>query len=268
MKKTFRQAMLSTICMLVVAVISLTGVTYAWFTQGEAATVSGMEMKVTSASGGIEIRLGNSGSWGTTLDLGVTQNSVSPVSSADGETFYAASINPKNTNQIASTLIDLEGTNSPSNPKDSIIIRDIQLQNTGMKAVTVNLVGSVIEATTGVSGNNNIYKAARVAIISGNTTYIWNGYDDTYFGISGASEGAFFNVSEASAYTSSKAMTADEDCLITLPAAVVGENDVVTTTPVDVRIVVWLEGQDADCKNSNAGGAFKVTLTFKDKDAE
>ena len=46
MKKTLRKAMLSTICMLIVAVMSLTGVTYAWFTMADNATVEGIEMNV------------------------------------------------------------------------------------------------------------------------------------------------------------------------------------------------------------------------------
>ena len=46
MKKTLRRAMLSTICMLVVAVMSLTGVTYAWFSQSTTAKVDGMTMEI------------------------------------------------------------------------------------------------------------------------------------------------------------------------------------------------------------------------------
>ena len=40
--------------MLVVAVLSLTGITYAWFTSGTTATVSGMKVEVAVADGGVQ----------------------------------------------------------------------------------------------------------------------------------------------------------------------------------------------------------------------
>ena len=55
MKKTLRRAMLSTICMLVVAVMSLTGVTYAWFSQSTTAKVDGMEMNIGTAGAGLQV---------------------------------------------------------------------------------------------------------------------------------------------------------------------------------------------------------------------
>ena len=34
---------------------------------------------------------------------------------------------------------------------------------------------------------------------------------------------------------------------------------------VNITLVVWLEGQDGDCSNPNAGGAFDVALQFEIK---
>ena len=57
MKNTFRRATLSTICMLVVAVMSLTGVTYAWFTQGTQATVDTFDINVEASAGNLMIAM-------------------------------------------------------------------------------------------------------------------------------------------------------------------------------------------------------------------
>ena len=70
MKNTFRKAALSTICMLIVAVVSLTGVTYAWFTQGTQATVSDFNVGVEASAGNLMIAQadGNGAlTWGTAI---------------------------------------------------------------------------------------------------------------------------------------------------------------------------------------------------------
>lgn len=259
MKNTMRKAMLSTIAMLVVAVMSLTGVTYAWFTAGEAAAVTGMSMEVTTADGGIEVReKGGDGIWKTTLELADAKlSSVKPVSSSNGVNFFTAAINPENAAQIATTAVDTNGVAA------NVITRTLELRNTGVATVQVNLNGSeVVDKANASSGfDTDIYKAARVAIIVGQTTYIWSSdaTDASYFGVKAASGGVFFNAYEANAsYTDTKVLTSIDDCKISLPGLVDGE-----AQTVEVKVVAWLEGQDTDCVNNNAGGAFDIKLNFK-----
>lgn len=268
MKNSMRRAMISTVCMLIVAVMSLTGVTYAWFTQGTQATVEGMQVHVTTTAGGIQVReksADNNKPWQTKLNLQTNVTSVAPLSSADGTNFFSAVINENNTAEIASKTVSDTGNN--------VIIKEIQLGNSGKESIKVNLDGSSIgQITSGVT--NDIYKAARVAIIVNGTVHIWAGKNNTenYNAIVVASDTAgpestpvYFAAYEAvGTYTKSVTTTTEDAIQITLPG-VTAENVI---QPVDVKIVVWLEGQDADCINTNAGGAFNVTLNFKQVPAE
>ena len=55
MKKQLRKAMICTVAMMLVAVLTLTGVTYAWFSENNEAYVNGLNMAVVKSSGGVYI---------------------------------------------------------------------------------------------------------------------------------------------------------------------------------------------------------------------
>ena len=265
MKNNFRKAAATTICMLMVAVMSLTGVTYAWFTAGTQATVNGMNVQVTAADGGVQVRLEGSSTWQTTLGLGVEAKNVAPVSSADGVNFFTVGeYNPANNAQAK-----VESVTKADNA--NIIVKKVELSNPGQQGIVVDLDGSSIVAATGDGVvDNEIYKAARVAlIVSGGSydeavTYIytpeadsWNGFVATsanYVDLNTAIE----NIAVA------KTSNLYDACRIELDA---NPDNADASKIVDVEIVIWLEGQDSDCKNANAKGAFDIVLNFKDVNA-
>ena len=264
MKHNFRKAALSTICMLIVAVMSLTGVTYAWFTAGQQATVNGMNVKVTAADGGVQVRLLNSDTWGAELDLEVEQSGVAPVSSIDGVNFFElGEKNAANSSQAKVASAVKENNNN-------IIVRKIQLSNPGQAPITVNLNGSSIQKSLANSAlDNEIYKAARVALIvtgaNNNKTYIYAAEQDTWFGFKAVSN-SYITLNTAVDNIAVETTTnLAADCEINLPA---NPDNAKTENIVTVEIVIWLEGQDVDCKNANAAGAFDITLNFKDKTSQ
>lgn len=268
MKKQFRTAMLSTACMLIVAVMSLTGVTYAWFTAGNDARIDGMDVTVTSSDGGIEIWNETTNEWASRLTMSTGLASVKPVSTANGTTFFEASVNAENSSQIVS---------STANPA-YYYTKTLRVRNTGSDPITVNLAGTTITAKEWVEGestfeNTDIFGAARIYIKytipaeseGGDATvveYFFAPHDSaTYYGIKEASKGkgekntdVYFTINAANeAYTKAITPVGATDCEIELPAS---------GAPVDVYIAVWLEGQDPDCNNDNAGGAFDIVLQF------
>ncbi len=68
MKKKLFKAMLPTISLLLVAVMSLTGVTYAWFTSGKTATVESFDVNVKAIDGILISLSGFNGEWGSYID--------------------------------------------------------------------------------------------------------------------------------------------------------------------------------------------------------
>ena len=126
MKKQIRKAMICTIAMMVAAVVSLTGVTYAWFSQSETATVDGISMTVVSQTGGILM----SGTpaptteqgWAYKLSVGYTESGLWPASTAPQNVvkatgdlqFYYGIINDANLDQLQTKKVTLQTGNTPA----------------------------------------------------------------------------------------------------------------------------------------------------------
>ena len=172
MKKTnFRKATLSALLMLVVAVVSLTGVTYAWFTSGTTAKVSGINFDVTGEAGGLLISKGYVANEGfvfeSNVNLGKQNIQFSPVSTTktnlekvlgEGEyEFYTATVG-----STAQHITEIVGTNQ------GYLAQTIYFDNYGGKAKTISLAGS--EITVNVDTESGAVKKAadysvRVAIV-------------------------------------------------------------------------------------------------------
>ena len=269
MKKTFRKAMISTICMLVVAIMSLTGVTYAWFSMGTNGKVEGITMSVSSADGGLQLSKDNGATWVSTLTLeNATKSNMAPVSTVDGKAFFTAVVNADNPDQIKSAA----DTN-----KVNVWSTSFKAKNTGYQDIVVTLDGNVFSDTLDTDTRNSA-QAARIAVFTGEGSsmtlaYIW-GDGDSNSGIKAASDNAYFNYRGTSVDTSKVGdvtglKTSASECTFEIPGMVIPETEESDTSipaPVEqivtVTVVVWLEGQDAQCINQNADSSFNVTLNF------
>ena len=252
MKKTFRKAMLSTICMLVVAVMSLTGVTYAWFTQAETADVTGMTMEVAAANGGFMVSKDGT-DWVSTINFNETSTKLNPVSTVNAVNFYTAVVN---TNDATSKTITTTATDA------NIWTNTFFAKNTGDTPVTVYLAAGSIFKDIATDDAKEAYKAARIAVFTKapgasefTLQYIW-GAGEKNLGVKGAG-------TITDRLTKDDTLIADvsnlkenlADCKFTLPGLVNGVEQV-----VEVKVVVWVEGQDVDCINKNASDSFAVDL--------
>ena len=285
MNKTFRKAMLSTICMLVVAVVSLTGVTYAWFSQGTAAEVTGLNVQVEAATGGIMIAGASTNSFAAAGDFSNTlslssinfggETGVTPVSTvggANGFDFFKATLETP-------TTITTEADTSD----DNVFVYYLFLRNADADVnMTINLGGnaSTSAGTTGItnaSANKQIATAARLGLryidtldLSG--TSLAEDEDAAKGNVNGdTGYGIFSNA--GTAYQGVKAAN-DEAFAMSNPSDVTNLGAVTPTTAsawsiyvpddsiVVVELLVWVEGQDAACINANANSAFDVTLVL------
>lgn len=270
MKKTFRTAMFSTIAMLIVGVMSLTGVTYAWFTQGTTANVTGMSMSVVAADGGLQISTTKDSGYANKLELTNAElTDIEPVSSTDAKNFFAATPNEENSNEIKTTKIDT------TKITDYVWIQDLYVKNTGYDNIVVDLSTT---AFVDVDKNENraAEAAAKLAVFTvseaGEETlqYIYSQGTDTYKGVTEASGDDYFNISTgfvgestSKSYIASPEnfKTKTAECTFTIKGGdVVG--GVLQETVVHIKVVVWLEGQDQDCVNKNAASTFGLDLVF------
>lgn len=280
MSKTFRKAAMSTICMLIVAVMSLTGATYAWFTSGDTAKVDGMSMQIETAAGGLEVST-NGSSWASSISLGLAAKStVKPVSTVDAKNFASlASYDPADSSKAK--FVDGAG---------QVITQTLYLGNSGATEIKVDLRNTYVKDIENTANNNTTTKiadAARIAIFTvdaqDNKTLVgimnpyWDGTttapDDaaeTYNGVNAttaitATVDADKYVTYGSGeYTTSLTTKTTDGLELTVPAAAADG----TRGQLKIEVVVWLEGQDAKCINANAGGAFEIALQFNKTDAQ
>jgi hypothetical protein len=278
MKNTMRKAMLSTIAMLVVAVMSLTGVTYAWFSASTTAKVEGMTMNVGTAGAGLQVaKVG--GEFGAEIDFayaGQTGNDkLQPVSTVDGLKFYTATVDVNNPGMILSSAEDTTMKN--------VWASEFRMRNTGTGDITVKLSAEVfsdyIDATGKASGRD-AWKAARIAVVqvtdgstlkttgnaaSGATAgvkFIYgNNADVSYKGLNGA--GTNFRVDGTTAGSPVADVTPLKTTLDACTVVVPGMTDANVQQEATYKILIWFEGQDIECDNENALSSFNAAVNFE-----
>ena len=193
MKKKLFKAMLPTISLLLVAVMSLTGVTYAWFTSGKTAQVEAFDVKVKAVDGILLSLTGFNGTWGSYVDpltdttaiawddanhshatkvvsddyktmLAKSLVDVSGVWNATSNTmdFYSA-VFDENSKTISSTAKVVAGLNPADNQNYYVVALDLFIKNDGTVAKTIYLDGSSI------TGSAMTRAATRVAFVNQGT---------------------------------------------------------------------------------------------------
>ena len=291
MKKQIRKAMLCTIAMMVAAILTLTGVTYAWFSESDEAQVDGITMELVGVDGGVYI---STMPYPEEFDTSITI----PEGTITGEH------NPASTAGILSSGKLQFFTGTLDKPTDKTLNitsvsetgyyfeQDIYFDNsTGSNEITINLTGTEIAPTDGKRTD----LAVRIAVvthgsitvqqfedqvayptatassavqicepnsgehIAKGTTEYKNNIDPEagsggvykYFGIKAAGN----DVNRFEAGTNLVEMNTIkeyENVKIVVPA----EQYLKTT------IYVWLEGQDADCQNNISGKPYSVAINF------
>lgn len=160
-KMSFKRAALPVVATLLTAVISLTGVTYAWFTSGTTATVDQIDINV-EAAGGLQISGGGeSFGWGSNYNPGITNVTLKALSSADGINFYTAHLDDS-LNKISSftKVTDEEGT---SGRNVDYIAFDLYFKNPSSEEKNVNIDGTTLDLLLG----GNSHYASRIAFLNG-----------------------------------------------------------------------------------------------------
>ena len=181
MKKQIRKAMICTIAMMLMAVVSLTGVTYAWFTQSETAKVDSMTIGVVSKAGGVLMSGSPNTGWAYKLSVGYREDNVWPASTAPQNItaaghlqFYDSVINEAELDLMQTRKVSLQTENTPSTgfPNGSNVTqldsegdyfrKDIYFNNAGDKAQNVTVyLNAVATGTT----SNGAESYLRVAVV-------------------------------------------------------------------------------------------------------
>lgn len=230
-----KRALLSAIAMLVISAIVLTSATFAWFSMGTTVSATDITVNVSEADG-LLISADNT-NFSTSITFaqikaqneGLGETKLNPVSSNNGTAFVGGLLNESG---------EYEGNTNVSGQYYSFPVYIKYLGST--EGVKVDLTG-----TTAADSAKNAHKCIR--IMAGNT------------GIFAPNS----ETSETFTYRDSSYVQQSATNVVTSASA---ESLQVTLTPgsvTTVNVVIWIEGDDAQCTDSTAaGGVVDVDLQF------
>lgn len=300
MKKQLKRAIFCAICMVVVGVMCLTGVTYAWFTESDSAVVDGIEIKTMTAVGGILISLDPNGGengqdWKYELDMKIKVDNFKPASThqdtiqSDGTLrFFDADNDPAFPNVKIATK---DVTSSFNKSEGHYVKQDIYLNNLdNSEDVTVSLAGTKINIQTdqptthwatrvaivdhgtykqGATYNETVNNAAAVkASTSGQVKIYENNSTDHLTGSTDYSNtyGVIAEKGDSEADKYFNVDGSDNAGMVKLVETKTEAADIKITVKANschkVTVYTWIEGQDVDCRNKTSGGVYGVEVHF------
>ncbi len=248
MKKTMKKnALVSSVAMLIISAIVLTSATFAWFSSAKEAKIEALDSKV-QADSGIVISVD-----GTNYSASLTKAQVVAAATAkpaDGGKFYPVST--VNGSAFVSGSFD-------SDDKITFATADTATYYAFPLYVKTNQAGTVSFAdTTFKDSGANALKTLRFAIKDGSTFTVFNGDGtvESYKGI--ASTGGSFSGSATGTVDTGSSITTTKLSDFTMSTT--------AATPKQLTVYIWIEGNDPDCNNDSFGveeQAIKFAMNLK-----
>lgn len=255
MKTTSRKRLLiSSVAMLLVAMLALGTATYAWFTQNTQATADQLSVKTVKAS---ELKLSKiTGDWTDQLHYGTTGKVLKPASSADGTNWFTATAAAKNASGAKmGTVTKL--TNTQAGLDGYVFKEQLNVANMGGAAVEGVKITFNLAETENTAGK----KYLRLALVpttkrGDDATVTEADFQDAKY-IFGSDTDNANAIATATGTGTAQTITTKPVAVSSGASATV---DVGTLTAKDTvgaakyfNLYVWFEGQDTDCSDANAG---------------
>lgn len=249
MKTTSRKRLLiSSVAMLLVAMLALGTATFAWFTSSTTATASNINVKTIKSS---ELQISKSDrSWGTTVDYATVNKVLLPASTVDGKAWFTANAETRNSYKKA----DGDNFTSAAFTAESnsyFYTEELNVRNNGSADVN----NAKIEITFPAAA-----EYARVAVQEVTDSGVVVGdFKTSVYDNAGVKYDAVKNA------TTTEEITPSTDYTVTI-GDLKGKDSLggsaTTGEAKYYKIFVWFEGQDVECNDTTAGQAVpNVTFT-------
>ncbi len=237
-----RRVLISSVAMLLVAIVALGTATYAWFTTSTTTTASGLNVKTVKSSE--PVISNDSRVWDQTIDYGVDGLTLRPASTANGVNWWSGSAEKK----TGFAIKDGDKFASVTGNAAYYFENELNVANKGMAAVE--------GVTITVSGLTNNY--ARMAIVEINpdtkaitgtfTASVFDKDGETYDAVSGEAKTATTPIEAKNTISVNVGDLAGKDEDKANDPNAIGEAKY-------YKLLVWFEGQDQQCVDTNAGQA-------------
>jgi hypothetical protein len=263
MKIKMRHKLIPAVIMLLVAAITMSTASYAWFTMSNRVEVTDIQLSVVAPT---NLLIKNStaatSAYGNSVQITAnpTTGRLNHASSVYGESFFTVAAEDADEyiavdGTVTGTPTLIAATTSVADATDGYYIDfSLDLLNTGETAVTVGIDNVVITSIgTSAAGTTDIVKVVRFAVLQGGAAY--EGlyvYDETE-----AAQSTLAYATETTTSAQTKIVSDDE--IFTVAGGGVVANDAPKTTVV---IRVWIEGQDLECITANSDSTFGIAFDF------
>lgn len=261
MKTSSRKRLLvSSVAMLLVAMLALGTATYAWFTTDTTATADGLGVSTSKTS---SLKISDAeGEYGSGFTYNGVEGLMKPASSVDGTNWFST-VAASETSYAAKSDASIE---SVSGNKLYVYKEQLNIQNAG-KEMAVNNV--TVKVT-----NFNSHKYLRVALVpvtakGASITTQTDKY--TSYALAFQDNVYAFDKTAYQPITAVGALPTTGDTSITPKA--IGSSSAFSIKVADTlaagdelhfNLYVWFEGQDTDCMSTNAGtGASNLKLVVE-----
>ena len=254
-----RRALISSVAMLLVALVALGSATFAWFTSSTTATASGINVQTTQAS---ELQISKSDmAWGTTVNYAKT-GTFEPCSSANGVNWFSGE-GTSRTNGAQKSGQDW-GAISSANADSYYFTEMLNVRNNGAAAINGVTITFSLGEVPKTNGKNYV-RVALAEVTAANDTAAKTAnptpaqFQAGVFDVDGVTYNAV-----SSTTTAATAIEPKNTFSVTV-GNLAGKTESATATKY-YRLYVWVEGQDVDCQDQYAGNSlpsisFSVTGT-------
>lgn len=248
-RSTFRKSsLISSVALLLVAIVALSGATFAWFSSNESTTASGIQMKASAASGlyiaqspAATVDKVASDAWKGSITFGHNLPMAKPTS-PDFTSETAAKF-------ITTTTDRADGVYVNAAIEDAEAGKDYIAESIWVKG-DANAEKSTLKATVTIGGSK-VKGYERVAL-----------YDyaaDELIVLAQTDVASYTTLIKDTEGKAATGQTIDPEAA----GALTVDTNWDETAGRHFMVYVWFEGQDAACMNANSGADFNVTIGFE-----
>lgn len=234
---TKKRALISSVAMLLVAIIALGTATFAWFTQDTRSYADQIKVKTSKVSS-LVLSKSDRTNWQSHIQYGVSNKVMYPASSSNGSQWFYANASDALSGAVDKTTIkDAKAVGTTT--EDYVFINELNIKNSG--AVKVKDV----KITFDLQGENSDY--ARVALVP-------IGVEGSACETNGTFGTGTVYGKKATAYKPISSLAGDLGASITPSTKYeVSVPDLAVDQAAYYALYVWFEGQDVDCKDAKSG---------------
>ena len=246
------------IAMLLISAVMMSTASFAWFSSNSTATANGMDVTVASATN-ILISDAQNGTYKSTQGFNQSIDDLVPASAVPNATPSFFWMETAGNNMIA----DSSAYGTDSEFAAAVAGQQYIKITSFLKVVGETIPDTIVPeisittdkegvATPVTKDDSPVYPALRVLIVYNNNAYI-------YAPVAGAD----------ASYTPIASLAEKKPTLAQSPVTAYSENgaepvitNVEAETPYQVDVYIWLEGQDSNCKASNAISLEKLDIAI------